>query len=144
PSACSVTTARRRSNVQIIDQKRNWVPMQTIGSTPAYLDARQWPVSEGDCFTDQDVRNSSKVCMIGQTIRRELFGDENPIGKEIRLKNANLKVLGVLTRKGASMWGQDQDDVIMAPWTTIKYRISGKTDATSSATGSASTSADHP
>src|SRR5262249_15917263 len=137
-NALRVAAPQVRSNGQIIYENRNWVPMQIIGSTPAYLDARQWPVAEGDCFTDQDVRNSSKVCLIGQTIQRELFGDENPIGKEIRLKNANLKILGVLSKKGASMWGQDQDDFIFAPWTTIKYRISGKPDALSSATGAAS------
>jgi ABC-type antimicrobial peptide transport system permease subunit len=134
-TALRVATPQVRTSGQIIYGNRNWVPMQIIGTTGEYLEARQWPVAQGDCFTDQDVRNSSKVCLIGQTIAREMFGDESPVGKEIRLKNANLKVLGVLSRKGASPWGQDQDDFLMAPWTTIKYRISGKNDATSSAGG---------
>jgi len=132
-SAIKVAAPQVRTNGQAIYGNRNWVPMQIVGTSPEYLDARQWPIDKGDSFTDQDVRNSSKVCVIGQTIARELFGEEDPIGKEIRLKNSNLKVLGILTRKGANMWGQDQDDFIMAPWTTIKYRVSGKTDATSSA-----------
>src|SRR5438552_1192344 len=141
-NALRVAAPQVRSSGQIIYENRNWVPMQIIGSTPAYLDARQWPVAEGDCFTDQDVRNSSKVCLIGETIRRQMFGDENPIGKEIRLKNASLKVLGVLAKKGASMFGQDQDDFVFAPWTTIKYRVSGKADTLSSASGSAAAAAD--
>src|SRR5437016_2563089 len=119
-SAIRVAAPQVRTNGQVIYGNRNWVPMQIIGTSPEYLDARQWPVTQGDCFSDQDVRNSSKVCLIGQTIARELFGDESPIGKELRLKNSNLKVLGVLERKGANMFGQDQDDFIMAPWTTIK------------------------
>ncbi len=123
------------SNGQVVYGNRNWVPMQITGTTPAYLNVREWPVEEGDSFTDQDVRNSSKVCVIGQTIRRELFGEEDPVGKDIRLSNVSLRVVGVLTRKGASMFGRDQDDVILAPWTTIKERISGKTSSMSSAQG---------
>ena len=122
-----------RSNGQLVYGNKNWVPMQITGSTPAYLDVRQWPIDEGACFTDQDVRNSSKVCIIGQTIKKQLFDNENPIGKELRLSNVALRVVGVLSRKGANMWGGDQDDVLIAPWTTIKYRISGKNQSTSSA-----------
>jgi ABC-type antimicrobial peptide transport system permease subunit len=124
------------TNGQIVYGNRNWVPMQITGTTPDYLDVRQWPMGEGSCFTDQDVRNSSKVCIIGTTIQRELFGNEDPIGKDLRLANVSLRVVGVLSKKGATMFGSDQDDVIMAPWTTIKYRISGKSSAMSSATAS--------
>jgi ABC-type antimicrobial peptide transport system permease subunit len=124
-----------RSNAQIVYGNHNWVPQTITGTTPEYLSVREWPVVEGDCFTDQDVRNSAKVCIIGQTLRRELFAGESPLGKEIRLHNVGLRVVGVLDRKGASMFGQDQDDIVMAPWTTLKYRLSGKTDANSSAVG---------
>ncbi|HEX8524190.1 MAG TPA: ABC transporter permease, partial [Tepidisphaeraceae bacterium] len=129
-----------RANGQLVYGNRNWVPMQITGTTPSYLDVRQWPIGEGACFTDQDVRNSSKVCIIGTTIKRELFGSEEPIGKDLRLANVSLRVVGVLSRKGATMFGSDQDDIIMAPWTTIKYRISGRTSGMSSATGSGSSS----
>lgn len=122
-----------RSNAQIVYGNRNWVPQTITGTTPDYLDVREWPVVEGGMFSEQDVRNSAKVCIIGQTLRRELFTGESPIGKEIRLQSVALRVVGVLDRKGASMFGQDQDDIVMAPWTTIKYRLSGKTDSGSSA-----------
>jgi ABC-type antimicrobial peptide transport system permease subunit len=129
-----------RTNGQIVYGNKNWVPQQIEGTSPAYLDARQWPVDEGSIFTDQDVRNGSKVCIIGQTIKRELFDNENAIGKELRLKNVNLKVVGVLTRKGANMFGGDQDDILVAPWTTIKFRISGQQGGASTSGAAAAAS----
>jgi ABC-type antimicrobial peptide transport system permease subunit len=126
------------TNAQLVNGNRNWVPMQITGTTPNYIDVREWPLDDGAMFTDQDVRNSGKVCIIGQTIKRELFGGESPIGKELRLHSISLRVTGVLTRKGANMFGRDQDDVLIAPWTTLKYRVSGKTDSVSSAQGQGS------
>jgi len=129
------------TSAQVVYGNKNWVPMQITGTTADYLNVREWPLAEGSEFTDQDVRNASKVCLIGQTLKRELFGNETPLGKELRLGSVSMRVVGVLTRKGANMFGRDQDDVIVAPWTTIKYRVSGRSDSASAqATAGGSTS----
>ncbi len=110
---------------QVIHGSRNWVPTFIYGSTPAYLDVQNWTVAQGAPFTNRDVANGNKVCILGQTLVRELFQGEDPIGKEVRIKNVSFRVVGVLGRKGANMMGMDQDDIIVAPWTTIKYRVTG-------------------
>ncbi|MGA2617856.1 MAG: ABC transporter permease [Thermoguttaceae bacterium] len=114
------------SRPQVLYANRNWIPRMTVGTTPAYLAIRDWEnLAEGDIFTDADVRNASKVCLIGDTLKHELFLDESPVGKEVRIQNVPFRVVGVLSPKGANMMGQDQDDVVLAPWTTIKYRVNG-------------------
>jgi ABC-type antimicrobial peptide transport system permease subunit len=129
PGAGSVAPVVR-ARTQVVYGNRNWVPMFIYGTTPAYLQVRDWSaLAEGSPFTERDVRNSSKVCLIGQTLVRELFDGRSPIGKEIRLQNIAFKVVGVLQRKGANMMGMDQDDVVLAPWTTIKYRVTGQSVA---------------
>ncbi len=110
---------------QVIHGNKNWVPIYIHGTTPSLLRVRDWePLAEGEPFTDQDVRDVGMVCLLGQTLVDELFGAEPPIGKEVRVNDVPLKVVGVLTRKGTDIIGIDQDDILLAPWTTIKYRVS--------------------
>jgi ABC-type antimicrobial peptide transport system permease subunit len=132
-----------RARAQIVYGNKNWVPMQISGTTPDFLVIRDWEeFSDGQMFSDADVFNGGKVCVIGQTLKRELFQDESPVGKEIRIKNVSFKIIGVLSRKGANMMGMDQDDIVLAPWSTIKFRVSGDnlSNANQSAAGAAADS----
>ncbi|MCY2932111.1 MAG: ABC transporter permease, partial [Planctomycetota bacterium] len=102
-----------RSRTQIVYGNRNWVPNQMYGTTPAFLEIRAWArLAAGRAFTDRDVLASNRVCLIGQTTANELFQGLSPIGKEIRVNNVPLCVVGVLARKGANMMGMDQDDIL--------------------------------
>ncbi len=129
-----------RARVTVVYGNMNWVPQQISGTTPQYLTVREWPISDGDSFTDRDVQNANKVCLVGQTLVRELFGGKSPVGEEIRLQNVSFKVVGVLAAKGANMMGMDQDDVLLAPWTTIKYRVTGQSASTANQSGAVAAS----
>jgi ABC-type antimicrobial peptide transport system permease subunit len=121
-AAAPVVMAR----TQVVYGSINWVPANMFGTTPAYLQIRDWKnLDEGECFTEQDVRNSNKVCIVGKTLVTELFADCSPIGETIRIQNVPFRVIGVLSRKGANVMGMDQDDILLTPWTTLKYRVSG-------------------
>jgi macrolide transport system ATP-binding/permease protein len=129
-----------RARTQVIYGNRNWVPTFIYGTTPEYLQVREWNLAEGGTFSNRDVRNGSKVCVLGQRLVRELFQGESPIGKEVRVQHVSFKVIGVLTGKGANMMGIDQDDILLAPWTTIKYRVTGSSLASVNQSTSSSSS----
>ncbi len=98
------------------------------GEAPEYMTIKLWTVQEGDCFTDEDVCKNAKVCVIGKTVADELFpGGQNPIGRSIRFKNIPFRVVGVLKSKGYNNWGMDQDNLIIAPYTTVMKRIAAQT-----------------
>ncbi len=127
-----------RARTQVVYGNRNWVPLYIYGTTPAYLDIRDWEdMDEGEPFTYRDVLGGTKVCLLGQTLVRELFQGESPVGKEVRIQNVTFRVVGVLSRKGANMFGMDQDDLVVAPWTTIKYRVAGVSAATANQSAAA-------
>jgi ABC-type antimicrobial peptide transport system permease subunit len=119
-----------RVRTQVVYLGRNWVPLYLYGTSPDYLDVREWELEEGRLFTDQEVNGAAEVCLLGQTIVRELFGDESPVDHWIRVNNHPMKVIGTLTRKGANTMGLDQDDILLAPWTTIKSKVSGTSATT--------------
>jgi ABC-type antimicrobial peptide transport system permease subunit len=114
-----------RARTQTTFANKNWVPYWIYGTTPSFLDVREWTdLEEGEPFTDADVRNQTRVCLIGQTIKRELFDNQSPLGREIRMQNVSFRVIGVLSPRGANMMGMDTDDVVLAPWTSVKARVS--------------------
>ncbi len=110
-------------NGQAIAGSNNWAT-SIYGVSPAYINIREWDLELGTTFTDDDVRRIAKVAIIGQTVRENLFTeDENPLGKTIRFKSTPFTVIGVLKEKGENTFGQDQDDVILAPYTAVQKRI---------------------
>jgi ABC-type antimicrobial peptide transport system permease subunit len=120
-----------RARTQLVYNNKNWVPLYIYGTTPSFLEVRDWmTMAAGDPFTDQDVSAQREVCMLGDTVVRELFGAESPLGKKVRINNKPFTVVAVLSHKGANMMGLDQDDIALAPWTTIKYKVAGQSTTT--------------
>src|SRR4029079_2027098 len=105
---------------QVIYGNSNWAPNELLGVNATYLTIRNWALARGSFFTDSDINASSKVCVIGHTLVEKLFQTTDPVGQTIRIKRVPFTVIGVLERKGANMVGQDQDNIVMAPFTTVK------------------------
>ncbi|MDD3581084.1 MAG: ABC transporter permease [Desulfobacca sp.] len=131
-----------RARTQVIYGNRNWVPIYIQGTTPAFLEVREWPLAAGEMFSEQEVRNATKVCVLGQRVVRELFQGESPLGKEVRVNNVAFKVIGMLSSKGANLMGHDQDDILVAPWTAIKYRVVGSSLTNVNQSAQSTTSSD--
>ena len=98
------------------------------GESPEYLDIKQWTIEQGDCFTQEGIKKAAKVCVVGTTIVKELYGEgADVIGKTIRFKSIPMRIIGVLKSKGYNNWGMDQDNVIIAPYSTVMKRIAAQT-----------------
>ncbi len=113
-----------QETAQVVYGSNNWSTL-VIGSTPEILPVREWSMQLGSGFTEQDMHSASRVALIGKTVKENLFGDEDPIGKTIRITNVPFEVIGYLTSKGQSLTGQDQDDVVMIPLTTAQRKVFG-------------------
>jgi len=114
------------STTQVAAGNQNWFT-RIYGESADYLDIRQWPLADGAPFTAQDVRSANKVCVIGRTTATQIYGNESPIGQILRIKNVPFTVTGVLTPKGLSAQGVDQDDIVIMPFTSAMKRVSGGT-----------------
>jgi putative ABC transport system permease protein len=112
------------TNIQVIYGNQNWYT-QVRGVSPEYMAIRRMAVERGSAFFQDDVDRATSVCLLGQTVVDNLFGSEDPLGKTIRVRNLPCQVIGILTAKGQSPSGQDQDDLLVMPFTTVQKKIKG-------------------
>lgn len=117
-------------SVMVISAGKNWTTSVT-GTTDDYFTAGSWHLSAGRIFTDAEERTGKAVCVVGETVRKNLFGTQNPVGNEIRVKNFSCEVIGLLTSKGQASMGRDQDDTVVIPLRTLQRRLSGSQDVNS-------------
>ncbi len=113
-----------RGTAQLIWGNQNWSTV-IFGVTPDYIDVRQWEIAAGRMFDAPDMAGATKVCLVGQTVARQLFGGANPLGQVIRVRRVPFTVIGVLESKGQSMMGTDQDDLVLMPISTARKRVLG-------------------
>jgi putative ABC transport system permease protein len=115
-----------QATAQVVFGNDNWAT-NLNGTEPQYFDIRSWPIAEGSSFTQDDVNMAANVAVIGETVRKNLFGATDPIGQTVRINNLPFKVVGLLTPKGTSAaMGQDQDDTILIPITTLQKKVTGQ------------------
>ena len=121
----ALVTYMDRQVAQVVSGNRNW-STNIQGTTPSYFAVREWPPSIGRIFTDSEEKAGAPVCLLGQTVVNNLFGEgQNPVGATIRVKNSPMRVIGVLSVKGQSSQGQDQDDVVIVPFNTAERKVLG-------------------
>src|ERR1700674_4063356 len=113
-----------RTSGQIIYGDANWFT-QILGTSSKYLDVRGWPLAQGEPFGRSEEALAAKVCLLGLTVKNQIFGESPAVGQQIRVKHLPCKVIGVLAAKGQSSFGQDQDDVVILPWSTVAHRLLG-------------------
>lgn len=110
---------------QLIYGNSNWSPNELSGVGEDYLTVRNWPISAGQFFTADDIKSGAKVCVIGHTVVTKLFQTANPIGEVIRVRNIPFRIVGVLEKKGVDMVGNDKDNIVLMPYTTVRKRLQG-------------------
>jgi len=123
-SSIAATAPVVPGSAQMVYQSSNWYT-QILGTTPSFFEVRDWNIEQGYPFANSDVRGATRVVVLGKTVAQNLFGDEDPVGKTIRIKNSPYIVLGVLASKGQSLDGRDQDDTAMVPLTTAQTKLFG-------------------
>ncbi len=123
PSVAAVAPTQYGS-AQLVYGAANW-NTQVMGVTPSYLEVREWRLVAGQPFTEADVRAVARVALLGQTVVKQMFGDEDPVDKTVRIRNSPYLVLGVLAAKGQSFDGRDQDDTVLVPLTTAQRKLYG-------------------
>ena len=111
-----------RDRAQVLANGLNW-NTQVMGESPEFPQIRNWPIASGVMFSDQDVRTLAKSAVIGKTVADELFPNENPVGQTIRIRNLPFQIVGLLAPKGFNLFGQDQDDIVIVPYTSHMHRI---------------------
>jgi putative ABC transport system permease protein len=126
--AVALMSPQLRQGGQVVYRNVNWATSVQGGSVD-YFGIRDWRLESGDFFAEQDVRAATKVCVLGQTITKQLFELADPVGETIRIRNIPFKVVGTLKPKGQNVMGQDQDDIIVVPYTTLQKRLLGHTHA---------------
>jgi ABC-type antimicrobial peptide transport system permease subunit len=119
-----VAVPSNRATAQLVAGNANWSTSVT-GTTNDYLEARDWPLAAGRLFEDAEMQGSGKVAIVGQTVARQLFGDTDPIDQVMRIRNVPVTIVGLLAPKGQNSFGQDQDDVVVVPISTLRNRIQG-------------------
>ncbi|HEX3487218.1 MAG TPA: ABC transporter permease [Micropepsaceae bacterium] len=122
----AVAAVAMRSEIVVAGNQNH--PTQITGTDNSYFDARDWPLAAGRIFTDAEMRSGRSVCIIGQTIRTTLFGSQNPLGANIRVRDVPCDVVGILSAKGQSTFGQDQDDLVVMPIRAVQRRLAGNTN----------------
>jgi putative ABC transport system permease protein len=122
----SVISPEVRSSGQIAAGNENWFT-QILGESADYFTIRQWPIVQGASFSEQDTRSANKVAIVGKTVADQLYPGEDPVGQILRIRNSPFIVVGVLSTKGFNMFGQDQDDVVIIPYTSAMKRLLGVT-----------------
>jgi putative ABC transport system permease protein len=112
------------AQVQVVYENQNW-NTRVRGVAPPYLEIRRWPVERGSAFSQREIDTAADVCLIGLTVVQNLFGNDDPVGKTIRVRNLPFRVIGVLASKGQSPFGNDEDDNLIMPYTTVQKKIIG-------------------
>jgi putative ABC transport system permease protein len=110
---------------QMIYRNANWSPKEMTGVGPQFLTVRNWQLRHGGFFTERDVSSAAKVCVVGHTVVARLFQTTNPLGETVRIKNIPFRIIGVLEAKGANLVGEDQDDIVLIPYSTVRKRLHG-------------------